>query len=69
MSQAHPLSSKIHNLSESVTVLEYIINIVEKKGYQFADADAPHYINEMKKVVQYIRDTRDSISSLDQAKP
>jgi hypothetical protein len=68
MSQTQPLSSKIHNLSESVTVLEYIINLLEKKGYHFADDDAPHYINEMKKVVQYIRDTRDSIANLVETK-
>jgi hypothetical protein len=53
----------IHNLSESLNVLEYIIKLVDERGYRFADDDAPHYIEEMKKAVVRIRAARDSIQS------
>lgn len=53
----------VHNLSESLNVLEYIIKLVDERGYRFADDDAPHYIDEMKKAVVRIRAARDSIQS------
>lgn len=56
------LRDKIHNLNESLNVMEYIIRLVEKEGYKFSDSDAPHYIAEMKKVVSCIRDTREYIT-------
>ena len=54
---------QIHNLSESLNVFEYIIKLVDDRGYRFADDDAPHYIEEMKKAVVRVREVRDAIQS------
>ncbi len=53
---------KVHNLSESINVLEYVIHLVEHKHYRFDDADAPQYIAELKKVVTAVSAVRDDIA-------
>lgn len=67
MSDHHPLRAHVHSLTESLNVLEYIVDLVEKKRYRFDDDDAPHYIAEMKKAAVSLRDTRDSILALNRS--
>ncbi len=54
---------QVHNLSESLNVLDYIVKLVNERGYRFADDDAPNYIEELKKVLVRIRAARDFIQS------